>query len=186
MYPAPWPDLLGFRAHNWVRHGGERSITEIAQRMADACAIRDGDCLIGCSLGGMVACEITKLRRIPQLFLVGSAVKKEEVNCFLSALHPLANYAPVEWLRISSGAIPAEFCQMFAGVDASFVRAMCAAVFEWEGGVCAGTRVHRIHGQDDLVIPPPARVDLLLRGGHLISMSHSAECAAYVGAHYVE
>lgn len=30
------------------------------------------------------------------------------------------------------------------------------------------------------VIPPPADVDLLLDAGHLIAMTHAAECAAFL------
>jgi hypothetical protein len=128
----------------------------------------------------MVACEITKIRRIPQLFLIGSAMHKEEVSTLLAALHPLAKYAPVEWVRLSAGSIPLEFSQMFAGIDGSFVRAMCAAVFQWQGGVHPETRVWRLHGKRDLVIPPPANPDLLISGGHLISITHARECATYV------
>ena len=42
--------------------------------MCESCQIKDGDYLIGASLGGMVACEITKFRKIPRLYLIGSAV----------------------------------------------------------------------------------------------------------------
>jgi len=33
------------------------------------------------------------------------------------------------------------------------------------------------------VIPPPANVDLLLEGGHLLAMTHAAECVAFLGTH---
>src|ERR1043165_7604388 len=94
MYPAPWGAIPGFRAHDWVRYSGERSLAEVARSMCDACGICDGDALVGSSLGGMVACEITKLRRISKLFLIGSAVKKEEISLLLAALRPLAAVAP--------------------------------------------------------------------------------------------
>jgi hypothetical protein len=80
MYPAPWSTLPGFTAHDWVRHSGEKSLPEIARSMCDAAGIHDGDKLVGSSLGGMVACEITKIRNIPVLYLVGSATRKEEVS----------------------------------------------------------------------------------------------------------
>lgn len=180
MYPAPWLNLPDFAAHDWVRHSGEQSITEVARTMCESIGIRDGDTLVGCSLGGMVAGEITKLRKIPKLYLIGSATKKEEVSQLLAVLRPLARVAPIEWIRFSAGKIPAEFAQMFAGIEASFVRAMCSAVFEWEGLGVTTTKVYRLHGKHDLVIPPPTPVDLLLEGGHLISISHAQECASFV------
>jgi hypothetical protein len=130
----------------------------------------------------MVACEITKIRRVPVLFLVGSAKRKEEVSGLLAALHPLARIAPLEWARFLAGASPLVSAQMYAGSEASFVRAMCAAVFEWEGLGPSETRVYRIHGKHDLVIPPPDEVDLLLDGGHVVSITHAAECAEFVKA----
>jgi hypothetical protein len=182
MYPKPWSVLPDFRAHDWIRHAGERSVAEVASSMADAWGVRDGDVLVGSSLGGIVSCEITKIRHIPKLFLVGSAVRKEEVSRLLATLHPLAQYAPFEWLRVSAGSIPVELSQMFSGIEASFIRAMCAAVFDWDGGTGSQTQVYRIHGKHDLVIPAPPSVDLLLSGGHLISISHAQECATYIGA----
>jgi pimeloyl-ACP methyl ester carboxylesterase len=182
MYPSPWRMLPEFAAHDWIRHQGEKSLAEVAQSMCIARVIRDGDILIGSSLGGMVACEITKIRRIPRLYLVGSATRKEEVSRVLAALHPLARVAPLDWLRLSAGSIPIELAQMFATMEASFVRAMCSAIFEWEGLGTSATRVFRIHGQRDLVIPPPANADLLLRGGHLISVTHAEDCAQFIRA----
>jgi pimeloyl-ACP methyl ester carboxylesterase len=114
--------------------------------------------------------------------LVGSATRREEVNWLLAALHPLAQVAPLDWLRRSAGGIPAELARMFATCETSFVRAMCSAIFTWEGlGACAA-RVLRIHGRHDLVIPPPSRADLLLDGGHLISVSHPRECSEFIRA----
>ena len=182
MYPSPWETLSDFRAHDWVRHHGEKSLAEVAQSMCTARGIQDGDILIGSSLGGMVACEITKIRTIPRLYLVGSATRKEEVSRLLAALHPLARVAPLDWLRLSAGSIPIELAQMFTTIEASFVRAMCSAIFEWEGLGTTATRVFRIHGRRDLLIPPPEEVHLLLDGGHLISVSHAKDCAEFIGA----
>ena len=89
MFPAPWSSLPDFLAHDWVRYSDERSLAEVAQSMCEARAIQDGDVIVGSSLGGMVACEMTKIRSIPALYLIGSAVRKEEVSRFLrEALRP--------------------------------------------------------------------------------------------------
>ena len=182
MYPAPWSSLPGFVAHDWVHHSGEKSLAEVAQSMCAARGIRDGDTLVGSSLGGMVACEITKIRHIPALHLIGSATKKEAVGALLTVLHPLARVAPIDLVRVAAGKIPIELVQMFTAVEASFIRAMCAAIFEWDGLGVTSTRVYRIHGKHDLVIPPPDRVDLLLDGGHLISLTHAPQCVDFISS----
>ena len=180
MYPQPWRAVPDFEAHNWVRYSGEQSLSDMARSMCDACRIKDGDVLVGASLGGMVACEITKILKIPRLYLIGSAVQKEEISSLLAALHPLARVAPIDWIRISAGKIPMELAQMFTGVEASFVRAMCAAIFKWEGLGTTTTQVLRLHGRYDLVIPPPKSADLLIDGGHLISVTHAEECVEFI------
>ena len=182
MYPEPWSSLPNFSAHDWPVYSGRHSIHEIAEAVCTLWNVGDGDVLVGSSLGGMVACELTKMRRIPVVYLVGSALKKEEVNGLLRLLHPLAQYAPLELLQRSAGKIPTELAQMFAGVDPEFIRASCAAIFQWEGGVGEGTRVVRLHGLRDPVIPPPAVADLWVDGGHLIALTHAGECATFVGA----
>jgi pimeloyl-ACP methyl ester carboxylesterase len=182
MYSAPWAAIPEFVAHDWICHSGEATIAQVAEAMCASCGIRDGDTLVGSSLGGMVACEITKIRSIPRLYLVGSATRREEINTLLSVLHPLARIAPLDWLQFSAGKIPTELAQMFSSTDASFVRAMCDAVFKWQGLGTTKTKVFRIHGKHDLVIPAPAQVDLLLDGGHLISLTHAQMCAEFIRA----
>lgn len=186
MYPPPWNTLPGFVAHDWIRHSGEQSIADVATSMADSCGIREGDVIVGSSLGGMVACEIARIRNISNLFLIGSAVDKSEVNRLLAAMAPLAQYAPINWVRASVGKIPGEFAQMFAGIEPSFIRAMCPAIFAWEGLRETQARVLRIHGSHDIVIPPPEDPDLSLEGGHLISITHARECVEFVRSNLIK
>ena len=182
MYPEPWSTLPEFRAHDWVRTSDVRSVRQLAEVTVEARGIADGDVLIGSSLGGMVACEIAKLRRIPQIFLIGSAVRKEEVNPLWAEFHSLVKKVPLDWVRASAGNIPGGLAAMLAAADPEFIRAMCLAIFEWEGLGATEAQVFRVHGRTDVVIPPPEHVNLLLNGGHLIAMTHAAECVAFVSA----
>lgn len=183
MFPGPWGDLPEFRAHDWVTSPGIKSIRQLAEAMAEAGGIADGDVLVGCSLGGMVAGEITKIRKIPALFLVGSAVRKEEMSRWVAKLHPLADKVPMDWLKTFAGKLPSEAAAMLADADPGFIRRMCPAIFQWEGLGRTDARVWRVHGRKDLMIPPPPKCDLLLGGGHLIAMTHAKECAAFVAQH---
>lgn len=182
MYPAPWSTLPSFIASDWPRYAGEITIEDIARSFCAANRVVDGDILVGASLGGMVAGAITRIRHIPQLYLIGSAVHPGDVNALLSALHPLAKIAPIDLLRFSAGSIPADLSQMFATVDALFLRAMCAAIFDWKGLGMSDTQVFRVHGLHDHVIPPPRTADLFLDGGHLIAMTHAQECVDFIRA----
>ena len=183
MYSGEWLGLPNFVAHDWSKHHGETTLAEIAKTMCEAKSICDGDVLVGSSLGGMVACEITKIRRISALFLVGSAVDRSEVSHLLTVLGPLAKIMPLDWLKTLAGNSHNELMQMFSGVDPAFIRAMCDAIFKWQGLGVTQAKVHRIHGIHDWVISIPAKVDLELDGGHLIAMTHEKECVEYIGHH---
>jgi hypothetical protein len=64
MFPAPWGNLPDFTAHDWPKHSGELTLGAVARKVCDACSTRDGDILVGASLGGMIACEIAKIRKL--------------------------------------------------------------------------------------------------------------------------
>lgn len=180
MFNREWLTLPDFIAHDWVQYGGESTISNLAHSVCKSNMIKDGDILIGASLGGMVACEITKIRKIPQLFLVGSAVHHNEVNHLLATLKPLLAITPLTLMKSLAARSPSPLLQMFGGTDIAFMRAMSRAIFEWDGLGTTTTKVHRIHGMHDWIISPSAKADLLLDGGHLISMTHARECAAHV------
>jgi pimeloyl-ACP methyl ester carboxylesterase len=180
MFPGPWKSLPGFQAHDWPRCAAQHSLPEVARTVCQEYGIRHGDILIGASLGGMIACEIAKLRDIEAIYLVGSATSKAEIRRLLAILHPLARFTPFGLARYCAGVIPLAACQVFARLDAAFVRNMCAAIFKWEGIGSCPVRCFRIHGRRDLIIPLPSNVDLLLDGGHMISMTHAEECVGFI------
>jgi hypothetical protein len=64
------------------------------------------------------------------------------------------------------------------------VRALCQAVFRWDGPRNYSSHVWRIHGRKDQVIPLPSEVDLVLDGGHLIAQSRARECVNFIRSKY--
>lgn len=152
------------------------SLSEVARLCIQRAGISDGDTVVGTSLGGMVACEIAKCCRLSRLVLVSSATRPDEVSPILRLLHPLIEYTPVQFLQAVSSKLPWELCQMFSEVDPAFLRNMCRAIFDWEGLEHSGPALFRIHGMLDAVIPPPGNANVLIPGGHLISITHAEEC----------
>lgn len=180
MYPDPWPSLPGSVLLDWPAYRGEESLEAMAASVVKAARIPDGAIVIGSSLGGMVACEIARLRRLSGLVLLGSAVQPREVSRLLRVLHPLADFTPFEFLQAASGKLPHELTQMFARSEAPFIRTMCRAIFRWSGLSATDPKPLRIHGSHDHIIPPPHNPDLLLDAGHLIAMTHARECVDYL------
>jgi hypothetical protein len=69
---------------------------------------------------------------------------------------------------------------MFSRSQPEFVRRMCRAIFAWEGSDDVPVRCLRIHGRKDHVIAPPASADLWLDAGHLLAITHAAECVEFL------
>jgi pimeloyl-ACP methyl ester carboxylesterase len=136
--------------------------------------------VVGSSLGGIVGCEIARTVSLKSLVLIGSAKNKAEISGLLTLLHPLARLAPIEFMQISAGKFPSELTRMFNQSQASFIRAMCTAIFDWSGLDESRIKPLRIHGTHDHIIPMPAPVDLSLDGGHLIAMTHADECVRFL------
>ena len=180
MYRDDWLMLEDCRFHDWPAYRGETSLHAIAGRLVSEAGVRDGDVLIGHSLGGMVACEAASLRKLRCLILLGSARRKEDVSTLLAALHPLAAITPFRLAQTVAGKLPGDLYEMFVRADADFIRASCRAIFEWEGLGDTPAPVYRIHGRHDLVIPLPDDADHIVEGGHMIPMTHARDCVKRV------
>ena len=180
MFTGSWRQLPDAVFVDWPPYSGEQSLAEIAGRIVTAYGITDGSIVVGTSLGGMVACEIARLRRLHRLVLIGSAVHPNEINPLLAALRPLAKLTPVDWMQWSSASMPGELARMFGRSNPDFIRAAIQAVFLWKGLDPSLPPPARIHGKSDRVIYAPHTADLLLDGGHLIAMTHAAECCDFI------
>ncbi|AHF94488.1 hypothetical protein OPIT5_17540 [Opitutaceae bacterium TAV5] len=200
MYAGSWRKLPDCVFLDWPAYAGETSLAAVARRVVDEAGIGDDAVVVGTSLGGMVACEIAKIRRVRQLVLVASAVRKEEVSRVLAALRPLAGLLPGGWVKVVTGNllkslagglreaerdVVREAVRMYVESDPCFVRAMCRAIFRWEGFDVqaareSGVTVLRLHGKRDRVLLPSGDVDAWLEGGHLITMTHARECIEFL------
>jgi pimeloyl-ACP methyl ester carboxylesterase len=180
MYAGAWRTLPNCFFIEWPPYKNENTIEKIGQRVAVEAGIKDGAILVGSSLGGIVACEIAKLRNLKHLFLIGGAKKKEEINDLLALIHPLADLLPIEFIQRVAGKIPNEVTKMFNRSQAEFIRAMCKAIFEWPGLDDTVFRPARIHGKFDRVIPVPPDAQKVVDGGHLIAMTHAQECVDFI------
>ena len=180
MYPGPWQTLSGSKFIEWPDYAGESSLEEVAARILSLHEIPDGSTVVGSSLGGMVGCEIARLRALRELVLVGSALHREEINPCFAHLHPLIVYPPLRLAQRVAGSLPGELLRMFSDADPHFIRAMCRAIFQWRGAAGLNTPMRRIHGRRDHIISRPVGADLFVSGRHVIAMTNAAECVAFV------
>ena len=180
MFPPPWHTLPGFIAHDWPRHQSEVSLPELADRLINEFGLQTEDSIVGASLGGMVGCEIARRIRLRHLILIGSAEHPSEVRAPLRLIHPVAAITPFRPLVRLAAQIPARSTEGFGASEPSFIRAMCRAVFPWSGCPAPTPAPLRIHGRSDWIIRPPTKPDLLLSGGHFISITRARECVEFI------
>lgn len=144
--------------------------------------IQPGDSLVGVSLGGMLACEISKQVPIRKLTLISSCTQRQHLHPLLSRLSFLGPYVP--WAQIQRVVQPLPglslarklAVEMFREADTDFVRWACSCAAEWSG-LEGHEDVVSIHGDRDPVFPiHRQRVHHTIVGGdHLMVISRRVE-----------
>lgn len=176
MYADEWLQLEGYTFLDWPEDFEGLTLPGLAAHIVDQHSIQPADAIVGTSLGGMIACEIANQIASDKIVLISSAVRSAEVSRLLEIIHPLIDFTPLEFLKRVAMNVPSELAQLFVDADAELVRRMCRAIFEWEG-YNSESKLFRIHGRGDHVIPLPEDVNCVVDGGHLISVTHARECA---------
>lgn len=180
MYRGPWRSLPDSIFCDWPPYDGELTLADTARRVVSSYPIGPADVLIGTSLGGMVALEIASMVGVEKVILVSSAVSPMEVRSLLRLLAPLAEIAPIRFAQVIAGSVHSEKAKMFRNSDPRFLRAMCLAVADWQGAPIPRERIHRIHGERDLVIRCPEDAAVIPGAGHLLAITHAERCVQLV------
>jgi pimeloyl-ACP methyl ester carboxylesterase len=152
-YRFPFP----FRALDFPRPGAmEMSIKDYAEQFIEHHGIVPGDTLVGMSLGGMLACEISKELEIRQLVLISSGTRREHLNPLLRRLGFLGPRMPFALMQKLPAPPASRFRRrliaMFRKVDPSFLNWACTVAPQWEG-MKSHSNLTQIHGDWDPVFP---------------------------------
>lgn len=185
MYGTAFRKLDGVKYLDWPLYKNEKSISEIASRIITENNIQSSDIVGGSSLGGIVAAEIAKQINIKKLILIGNTLTPENINPILKKFHKLSAITPVNLIQIFAGKANLlsenTLLKMFSKSDSSFIKAMCQAIFVWEGNEKPKCPVAHIHGANDQVIHPPSSgAEIISDGGHLIAITHEDEVAKFI------
>ncbi len=165
---------------DWPKLKNERSFQEIAARIVAENSITENDVVGGSSLGGMIALEVSMLLDTKAVVLMGSALKKNEINSLLSMVSPLATFTPFSLIQAVAGKIENHISQMFAVSDPDFIRAMCRYILKWPGYQGDIDNIYRIHGEKDHIITcPMSGCEVIKNAGHLLVMTHVDECSNF-------
>jgi pimeloyl-ACP methyl ester carboxylesterase len=186
MYEGPgYKNLNGVLFQNWPPYKGEQTIPEVAKRIIEENKVQENHTVGGSSLGGIVAAEIARQIKVQRLILIGSTLIPGNINPALRKLHNLAEIVPIKLVQLFAGkanlSLRNSLIEMFSQSESSFIRAMCIAIFEWEGNLKPNCEVRHIHGaKDKVILPPKNGADIIHDGGHLIAMTHGHIVAEYI------
>ena len=166
---------------DWPKYSGEKTYAATAKRIIEENGIEDGVVVGGSSLGGMVATEIARQRKLKAVVLIGSAISQEEVMSLLSLLAPLSAITPISLIQLLVGKHDHVITKMFAKADTEFIRAICQYLPQWSGTDASTVPLFRLHGQRDQLIPCPKNgCEVVPNAGHLLALTHPKECGIFL------
>ncbi len=183
MYSGPWLNEPNLKFLDWPKYQGEKTISEVAERIINLHSISKSDSIGGSSLGGMVALEIGFKLGIEKIYLFGSAISKTEINPIIRLLSPLAEVTPLKFIQAIAGKYENNVLNMFSTSEPDFIRSMCHAIAHWQGFKGDHSLINRIHGAKDRVIVCQEACKKIKEGGHLIAITHPHQCIEIIKNH---
>ncbi|MFM2145872.1 MAG: hypothetical protein RL732_708 [Bacteroidota bacterium] len=178
---------------DWFSPYQEETLEAYAKRMSAGIDQRQPFALIGLSMGGMVAVEISKISKPAILILISSIPRS---SC-LPAIYRWAGAMgmhrciPINWLK--SGMLLKRFFMveslpdreqiiaMVKQADPLFIRWALRAILRWRNTGVPQTYFH-IHGDQDEIFPiHHVQPTHIVRGGkHLMVLNHAADVNKYL------
>ncbi len=182
------PDLYEPVYLDWITPEKDESLSNYARRFASLIKNDDAFILIGLSFGGMLACEIAKLRRPMKTIIISSLASSAELPWYFKRAGKIGLHkaVPVKLMRAGTifknllGANTKEdkaiIINYAKSADPDLVRWSLHAIFNWDHPERSPDIVH-VHGSNDLTLPLKyTRPDFVIKGGgHLMVFNKADE-----------
>ena len=178
---------------DWIIPEKNESLTDYARRFSSL--INDESfVLIGLSFGGMLACELARLRNPAKTIIISSIPTSDELPWYFKRAGRIGlhKYVPVKLLGAATvlknmfGTISKEDKALIYNyakyADSNLVRWSLHAILSWEQHERLPGVVH-VHGSRDLMLPLRyTRPDYIVKdGGHLIVFNRAEEVNRILG-----
>jgi pimeloyl-ACP methyl ester carboxylesterase len=172
----------------WIKPLADESLAEYALRLSEAIDATQPFGLIGLSLGGMIAVEISKHKTAEWVVLISSIPVSNALPKYyhLGGKLGLHKIIPISMLRQASfikrffsseaGGDKALLREMIRNIDPDFLRWGMGAILGWRNEIVPRRLVH-IHGSADRILPKwlVSPTHTIRGGGHLFVMSRALE-----------
>jgi len=157
----------------------DTSFADYARLMAFHHRIEAGDTIVGMSLGGLLACEISKQVSLSKLILVSSGTQRHHIAASLRSLAFAAPFVPFQFMQSVIpptgllGPVRRRALEMFKASDPNFINWGCIHAPTWSG-LDHHPDLTQIHGTWDPVFPYALQRHKIhhpiSRGGHIAIM----------------
>ena len=182
------PDRFDTIYLDWISPLPNESLQEYARRLSKKIDINTPFALVGLSMGGMIAAEISKLLKPKFTVLISSVPVASQLPPYFKWM-PSLNLSRLMPLRLMKSAFimkrlfaaetaddKATLIQMVRSIDMKFIQWAMYAIPKWKNEELPSPYIH-IHGSRDKVLPmrytKPTHV--IQKGGHLIIMNRAKE-----------
>ena len=174
---------------NWVGTVKGESMGGYAKRLLPQIK-EENPIILGLSLGGMLALEISKLIQTKKVISLASITNYKELPFLLKMsgwlrlqhVLPLYFFAKGNWLTqqifgVKSAEDKSILNEVFVNLDKDFLYWALNAVLSWDN-MKLPNNLYRIHGTSDLVLPQRKRTNydsIIPKGTHLMLLDQSDE-----------
>lgn len=173
---------------DWIPPQKSESLSSYARRFSSLIMNDDAFVLIGLSFGGMLACELARLRNPLKTIIISSIACSDELPWYFkrAARIGLHKYVPIGLLKAGTmlknmmGTVSREdkaiIYNYLKFADPALIRWSMHAIVNWEQHERLADIVH-IHGSRDHLLPLKyIRPDYIIRnGGHLMVFNRADE-----------
>ena len=173
---------------DWIKPLPQESLPEYARRMASLINQQEPYSLIGLSLGGMIAAEISKELQPRKTVLISTAPSSDQIPFYFKWVYTVRAHKLVPVSVLKSGSIVKRFFtaesdsdkalikKIIWESDPSFIHWAVDAILRWKTNSLPANYVH-IHGTRDELLPfrfvRPSHV--IRKAGHMMVMTHAKE-----------
>lgn len=189
LYDLQREAIPSARVLEWADPHADEPLPHYVRRIA---ALIDTDApffLGGVSFGGMLACEVAKIKPPLAVLMIGGVAQASEVPPYVMPIAALAATVPpggilrlarhTPLVRYLLGPMtPASMPilnRLIESASSDLIGWQIRSLSFWAHATAPPVQVHRIHGRLDRVLPPRfiKGIDKLIEGGgHLISLTH--------------
>ena len=170
----------------WIDPLADEALEDYAVRLSTVIS-EINPIIIGVSFGGMLAVEISRLRKDAMLIILSSATSYRQIPWLYRkiAASGIIHLSPACLLQRSGWAVNQFFgvrtnvgkallSQILKNTSPRFTKWAVTAIGKWQGDY-GDTKALRLHGRSDLILPAPKNKDYLLEGGHFVIFEKAAE-----------